>query len=430
MRLMVGRAVFGTLSQRAARIPGLPRADGSALPRRMDAAGDRHPPRGRARGQCRLGILLAIAFARFAFGYQLQTVASLGPDLTAAFHLSFAALGSLVGAYMLPGIVAALACGFLAQAVGDRALLGGGMALMALGSAGAALVDGPAGIGAARVVSGAGAVALTVMQGKVLADRFHGRNFLLTLGLMLGAFPIGIGTGQLSHGPIAHAFGWRAAFLAGALPAAIGCALLLGTWRGGARAGRRRLGWPTRHESALVLLAGLIWTFYNAAFTAFLTYTPSLMALRAAPVWLTDAVMNAATWGNLPAILFGGAVAARFGPNRVFVLGTLVTVLSVSAIGVGHWPLLWGALFGTVGALHAGVIVAAGTLSARAENRAVGMALFYTTYYLGGTLFPAICGWVADRTGAPGAALVTGGALSALALPCWFLHRRLAATPG
>ncbi len=396
----------------------------------MDAATTGTRPEAARAGAAAWGILLAIAFARFAFGYQLQTVASLGPDLTAAFHLSFAALGSLVGAYMLPGIVAALACGFLAQAIGDRALLGGGMALMALGSAGAALVAGPAGIGAARVVSGAGAVALTVMQGKVLADRFHGRNFLLTLGLMLGAFPIGIGTGQLTHGPIAHDFGWRSAFLAGAFPAAIGCALLVASWRDGGRAGRRRLGWPTRHESILVLLAGLIWTFYNAAFSAFLTYTPSLMALRAAPTWLTDAVMNVATWGNLPAILFGGAVAARFGPSRIFVLGTLVTAVSVAAIGVGHWPLLWGALFGTIGAVHAGLIVAAGTLSARAENRAVGMALFYTTYYLGGTLFPAVCGWVADRVGSPGAALVTGGALSAVALPCWFLHRRLAATPG
>ncbi len=376
------------------------------------------------------GILIAITFARFAFGYQLQTVASLGPDLTAAFHLSFAALGSLVGAYMLPGIVAALAFGFLAQAVGDRALLGGGMALMALGSAATAFAAGPAGIGAARVLAGSGAVALTVMQTKVIADRFRGRAFLLTLGLMLGAFPIGIGCAQLSQAPIAHAFGWRAAFLAGAVPAALGGALLLATWRDGGRAGRRRLGWPTRHECLLVLLAGLIWTFYNAAFSAFLTYTPSLMALQAAPAWLTDAVMNAATWGNLPAILCGGAVAARFGPNRVFVLGTLVTLVSVAAIGLGSAPLLWGTLFGTVGALHAGVIVGAGTLSARAENRAVGMALFYTTYYLGGTLFPAVCGWFADRAGSPGAALVCGGVISALALPAWFAHQRLAATPG
>jgi MFS family permease len=374
------------------------------------------------------GILVAISLARFAFGYQLQTVASLGPDLIAEFNLSFAALGSLVGAYMFPGIIAALACGFLAQMIGDRALLGGGMALMALGGASAALAGGAAGIGAARVLAGCGAVALTVMQAKVIADWFRGPRFLLTLGLTLGAFPIGIGIGQLTHARLAHAFGWQAAFLAGAVPAALAAGLLLGSWRGHGRAGRRRLGWPSRAECTLVLLAGLIWTFYNAAFSAFLTYTPALMAGQGAAPWLTDVVMNAATWGNLPAILFGGAVAARFGPGRVFLLGTLVTVASVAAIGLGSTPLLWGTLFGTVGALHAGVIVAAGTLSARPENRAVGMALFYTAYYLGGTLFPAICGWAADLAGGPGGALICGAAISALALPCWSLHRRLAGT--
>jgi predicted MFS family arabinose efflux permease len=371
------------------------------------------------------GILAAIGLARFAFGYQLQTVASLGPDLAGAFNLSFAELGSLVGAYMLPGIVAALGCGFLAQRIGDRALLGGGMVLMALGSVAASFALGPAGIAASRVLAGSGAVALTVMASKVLADRFHGPHFLLVLALMLGAFPIGIGIGQITHLPIAHAFGWRAAFLAGAVPAAAGALLLLASWGGGGGAGRRRLGWPSRGECVLVVVAGLVWTFYNAAFSAFLTYTPSLLALRGAPKLLVDLVLNAGTWGNLPAILLGGAVAARIGPGRVFLLGTLVSAVSLVGIGLGHTPLLWGVLFGTLGALHGGVIVGAGTLSARPENRAVGMALFYTTYYVGGTVFPAVCGRAADADGSPAGALLAGAALSLLAVPFWSLHRRL-----
>jgi predicted MFS family arabinose efflux permease len=376
------------------------------------------------------GILIAIAFARFAFGYQVQTIASLAPDLAATFHLSFTAIGSLVGAYLLPGIVTALGFGFLAQVIGDRALLGGGIAVMALGSAGAALAAGPAGIAAARVVAGTGAVALTVMQSKVIADRFAGRGFLLALGLMVGAFPVGIGSGQLTHAPIAHAFGWRAAFLAGAVPAAIGAAVLFASWRGGGRAGRRRLGWPTPRECLLVVIAGLVWTFYNAAFVGFLTYVPALMAREAAPAWLTDAVMDAATWGNLPAILFGSAVAARFGATRVFLIGMLCLIVATAAMASGRAPLLWGVLFGTIGALHVSLIVAIGTLSAAPENRAVGMALFYTTYYLGGTIFPAVCGLAADRAGTPGGALVCGAAIALLALPAWFAHRRLAPVPG
>ncbi len=383
-----------------------------------------HPAPAERAGGAPAGILLAITFGRFAFGYQFQTVASLGPDLVARFNLDFAALGTLVGLYMLPGIVAALSWGFMAQRLGDRTVLVGGMLLMTVGSVAAALAAGPAGIGAARVLAGAGAVALTVMQGKVLADRFQGRGFLLSLGLMLGGFPIGIGVGQLTQAPLAHAFGLPAALLAAALPSAIGCALLLAAWRSGSTAhGARQLGWPSREECILVVLAGLIWTFYNAGFNAFLTYTPSLLALRGEPAWVTDAVMNATTWGNLPAILFGGAVAARFGAGRVFTVGTLVAIVAVAAIGVSHWPLLWGLIYGTVGAVQAGVVVGAGTLSSRPRNRAVGMALFYTTYYVGGTIFPPICGRAADIAGNPAGAFICGAAISALSFPCWWLHQ-------
>ncbi len=372
------------------------------------------------------GILVAICFARFAFGYQMQTVASLGPDLVGLFGLSFAQLGSLVGAYMLPGIVAALACGFLAQRFGDRAVLATGMVLMTAGGAAAALAGGPGGIAAARILAGSGAVALTVMQGKVLADRFPGKLFLTTLGLMLAGFPVGIGAGQMTQAPLAHRYGWRTAFLAGAVPAGIGAVVLLASWRGDPRGSVRRLSWPSPAECRLVILAGLMWTFYNAAFSAFLTYVPTLLAVRGTPLWVADLVMDAATWGNVPALLLSGAAAARFGAGRVFLAGTAAALIAIVCIGLLGWPLLWGVVFGTIGAVQAGIIVGAGTLSARPGNRAVGMALFYTTYYIGGTVFPALCGRAADLVGDPSGALLCGAALSALAVPCWYLHRRWA----
>ena len=53
------------------------------------------------------GTLWAMVLARIAFGYQIQTVASLGPDLRAAFGIEFATLGTLMGLMQLPGIVGA-----------------------------------------------------------------------------------------------------------------------------------------------------------------------------------------------------------------------------------------------------------------------------------------------------------------------------------
>jgi MFS family permease len=79
-----------------------------------------------------------------------------------------------------------------------------------------------------------------------------------------------------------------------------------------------------------------------------------------------------------------------------------------------------------VGSIQPGVIMAVGTLSARPENRAVGMGLFYTLYYLGGTFSPALCGMVADYSARPEGGLLAAAAISALAIPLYMLHRALA----
>jgi hypothetical protein len=47
-------------------------------------------------------------------------------------------------------------------------------------------------------------------------------------------------------------------------------------------------------------------------------------------------------------------------------------------------------------------------------------------YYAGGAVVPALCGWSADIYGAPEGALLAASAVSALALPMFLLHRRLA----
>jgi MFS family permease len=372
-----------------------------------------------------MGTLIAVIIGRIAFGYQVQTVATLGPDLVAAFSIDLSALGVLMGLYLLPGIATALPCGFLARFWGDRNVVASGFALMTLGSLVSAAAAGPTMLGAGRVLAGAGAVALTVLQGKIVADRTTGPKFVLAMSFLVGAFPIGIGLAQLTQARAAQLGGWPLAFLLGAGLAALALVSFLATWTPRAPADLRRgLSWPSRRECLLVILAGLIWTAYNAGYFNFLAYMPTYLVHHGHPTWVADVTISVASWGNLPSILLGGALAARFGPDRVFVAGAILMVISVAGVYFADWPLLWGAMFGTLASLHAGVIVAKGTLSARPENRAVGMALFYTTYYVGGAIIPSLCGRAADAAGDPSGAFLCAGSLSALAIPMYFIHRR------
>ena len=92
-------------------------------------------------------ILVAVLISRFAFGYQIQTVASIGPELIRVFGLDLATLGALIGAYMASGLFVAVPLGLLARRFGERPVLGTGLAIMTLGAIGAGLATGPLGIG-------------------------------------------------------------------------------------------------------------------------------------------------------------------------------------------------------------------------------------------------------------------------------------------
>ncbi len=370
----------------------------------------------------RWGLVAAVSLSRVAFGYQFQSLASLGPELLERFGLGYAELGGLIGLYMAPGVLVALPGGLLGRRYGERLVVGGGLALMTLGAAACAGASGPSGIGAGRALAGAGAVMLVVMQGKMIGDRFPGRSFLPVMGLVVGAFPVGVGLVELTHGPVVRALGWPGMFIVGAGITALSLALfLISSERAHPGAGA---AWalPSRRECGLVMVAGVVWTAYNAGYYGFLSYMPSVLASRGHPPGMLALVLTLATWLNLPATVLGGALAVRFGNRPVFLAGTVAGIVAVAGPAVLDWPVLWGLLFGTVASLHAGVIIGVGTLSARPENRAVGMGLFYAVYYAGGALLPAMCGRAADLLGDPAGALIAAAALSAVAIPAFMLH--------
>lgn len=373
-------------------------------------------------------ILVAISLGRIAFGYQFQTVATLAPDLVPRFGLTYAALGTLIGAYMLPGAFVALPLGLLGGRFGDKPVLGCGLALMIVGSVVSAFAADPSGIGAGRLAAGVGAVAMIVLQGKVIADWFHGRRFMLAISVSVCSYPVGVGLAQLLLPALLRAHGWQTGFLSGAGMAAVSCAIFVASYRAppAAPAGTRAFFLPSGRECLLLVIAGLCWTAYTAGWAGYASYLPSTMTGRGESTAMTALAMTIATWGNVPFTLFGGGLAARFGGYRIFLIGTLSLVIGMAGTGLLDHAVSWSVLIGICGSLHPGVIMAVGTLSASPRHRAVGMAIFYSIYYLGGTLAPAICGRAADLYGSPAGGLLGAAAISSLAIPAYMLHRRLA----
>jgi predicted MFS family arabinose efflux permease len=373
-------------------------------------------------------ILAALALARIGFGYQFQTVATMAPDLVPLFHLSYAALGTLIGAFMLSGMFVALPLGLLGRRYGDRPVLASGLALMIVGAVINAAADGPPGIALGRTIAGAGAVAMIVLQGKVIADWFTGRRFMIGISVSVSAYPVGVGIAQLVLPPVSHMFGWKVAFLTDAAVPAAALILFLLSYRLPPHvAGQSRaFSFPSKRECLLLVISGLIWTAYTSGYIGYTSYLPSTLTARGDSLGLIGLVMVIATWGNVPATLWGGDLAARFGALTIFLIGTAALVIGMVGTTLPGGAVGWAFLVGVLGSIHPGVIMAVGTLSARPENRAVGMGLFYSLYYLGGTAGPALCGYTADLVGRPEGGLLAAAAISAITVPLYLLHRKLA----
>src|SRR3712207_5069520 len=78
-------------------------------------------------------ILLFLFLARAAIAFQFQSISALSPLLVDSLRIDYALLGTLVGLYMLPGVVFSLPSGVLGQRFGDKQIAILGLGLMVLG---------------------------------------------------------------------------------------------------------------------------------------------------------------------------------------------------------------------------------------------------------------------------------------------------------
>lgn len=372
-------------------------------------------------------ILLALALARIAFGYQFQTVATLATDLVSRFGLTYTELGTLIGTYMVCGAFAALPLGLLGRRFGEGHVLAAGIACMALGACISAFSSSVTGLGLGRMIAGFGAVAMIVLQNKVIADWFAGRSFVTAISVTVCAFPVGMGLAGLALPLALDTLGLRGALLTDALPAGLSLLLFLASHRALPEDGPAARGFslPSGRECIAVAFAGTTWMAYTAGFSGFVSYLPTALALRGGSAALIGMVMAIAMWGNVVGTLAGGGLASRFGGFNIFLCGTVAIVAGMAGLTATSWPILFAIVFGILGSIQPGVVMAATTLSMRPEHRAVGMGLFYTVYYIGGAIVPALCGVAADMVGKPEGGMWAGAALSALAIPPFLGHRLL-----
>jgi len=374
-------------------------------------------------------ILGVLAFARIAMGFQFQAVASVSPFLVAEFRIDYASVGTLIGLYLLPGVVLALPGGFLGRQLGEKRVVLGGLALMAAGGAISGVGDSYPVLVAGRIVTGVGVVLQFVLMTKMLADWFKGRDLILAMALYLNGWPIGIGLALVTQVKMASASSWHSVFLASAVLSAIALIAVAAIYRSphsseGAPDPDTAVRGLSMREFLLVSFAGWIWTLVNAGWVVVVAFSPGYLKTQGADLVEAAAITSLATWLAVIGVPLGGYVAARWGhPNALIAISTLAGGLAALALPFTDTHIVSFIIIGLIMFLPSGVIAALPIEVLRPQNRATGLGLFYTWWYVGMAGLPPIAGWTYDRTGSPAAPILYGAALIFLTLGALALFR-------
>ena len=374
-------------------------------------------------------IILAVLFVvRLTMGFQFQSVAAVAPLLGRDFGFGLADIGILIGLYFAPGIAFSLPGGALGKRFGDKAIALTGLVLMLVGGLVMAFSPFWTGQVAGRLISGAGGVIMNVQMTKMVTDWFAGREIATALAIFVNSWPAGVAVALLTLPLIGTSYGIGAVFFAVAALIGCGIVLLLTLYRppphfSSVTTSTERLD---RNTVIAVVVAGIIWGFYNVGFATIFSFGPSMLVERGWSITAAGSVISIVLWLAVFSVPFGGVLADRTGrPYLVLVAGCVAFALVMVMLPrSGAATLMTVIALGLICGQPAGPILSLPARVLQPGTRAVGMGIFYTVYYAAMMLGPVVGGACAKWTGSADAAL-DFGAVTVLACPImlWGFNR-------
>ncbi|MEN3352810.1 MAG: hypothetical protein V7640_968 [Betaproteobacteria bacterium] len=357
-----------------------------------------------------LGLLFLV---RTTMAFQFESVAAIGPVLQREFNVGLPQMGLLIGLYLLPGVIIAWPGGAIGRALGDKRTVLLGCAVMFAGNVIMAFTDVWAAQVGGRLLTGVGGVVLNVITSKMVADWFAEREIATAMALFLNSWPFGIALALLALPPLGVAEGYKVVFLLAA--DLVGAAALLLFFAYKDRPIEILSGRPARMERStilLVILAGSIWGLFNTAIAMIFSFGMSVLIEEGWAITSSGSVVSLVLWLTIFTVPLGGFAADRTGAKGLLITAsTLLAAILMFAASRTSYPLAVLIGFGLICGFPAGAMMALPASVLKPQNRAGGMGIFFTIFYLAMSLGPVIAGRLAGYTGRAATALDFGAVL-------------------
>ena len=379
----------------------------------------------------RWGILAVLFTVRATMGFQFQSVAAVAPILTRDAGIGLADIGLLIGLYLAPGIAMALPGGAIGRRCGDKPTVLAGLALMMLGGLLMAFWPGWSAQVCGRLIAGLGGVLLNVIMSKMVTDWFAGREIASAMAIFVNSWPVGIALALIALPPMGTAYGVPAVYLISSAAVALGFITFAALYRSPPVAAEsvQAGATPAGRALAAVFVAGLIWSLFNVAFAMIFGFGPAMLAERGWSVAAAGSAVSVVMWLTMLSVPAGGFLADWSKRHVAFIVWGGVLFAAALVFAARTEATIAGfVVLGIVCGLPAGAIMSLPARVLEPATRAVGMGIFFTVFYVGMFVAPAVAGWLAVRLGGAGAAFDFGAAAVLCAAVLAWVFPRLAAS--
>ena len=399
--------------------------------------------------------IFGIVLASFVLSFFHRTApAAIAAELTSAFAINAATLGTLAATYFYVYTLLQIPVGVLADTLGPRRILAAGSLVAAAGSLAFALAPTWEIAAAGRTLVGVGVAVAFIAILKVSAVWFPANRFATLNGVTMFAGNLGAVVAGAPLAWLVTVAPWRAVFVGLAVLSAV---LGVATWRY-VRDRPEALGFPPVNPAASASVAGTHWTHALRTVLANPATWPGFFVnmgiggsyLAFAGLWAVPFLADAYAMSRVAAaqhaslLLLGVAVGSvgigmlsdRLGSRR----GVMRACTFAYALAWLPWVLRapWPLAATLAWAFLMGLLIPGFTLSwavakevNRPEHSGMATAVVNLGIFLGAGVLQPLVGWLVDRGRAAGAAdpwhdalLLLAGSAAFGAAATWFVRER------
>jgi MFS family permease len=379
-----------------------------------------------------IAVLFAINILNF---YDRNVAGALTEPIRREFHLNDTEVGLFGSAFIWIYALIGVPLGRIADIWSRKRLLAWGVVVWSALTASTFFVWSFTTLMIARLGVGVGEAACAPTGTSWLGDLVPPSKRARALGLFMLGVPIGGALSYFFSGPVAQAYGWRAAMVLAAAPALLLVPALLALRepeRGAAETLRETAA--TGSMWAVLKIPTMLWIIASGALINFNmyaigTFMPALLGrihgLKVGPAGIATGVLYMV--GGVAGGLFGGWVGDRVIRNRRHGRMLAGAVIMLAGAPFGYYGTLqphgaviaavslWAVLYGTLNTYYGLVYSSIQDIIAPAQ-RGAAMAIYFMAMYLCGASFgPLLTGFVSDSMArraavAAGSAVITDAA--------------------